>query len=80
MFEGLQVDSTEVVQVFTRAPWGSKVSIVVDELEQATTTATSTPADTIDFFVDGVISREKAGVGIWSTTGTRHCGKVHPAD
>jgi hypothetical protein len=78
MFEGLRVDATEVARPFTRAPWAPEASIVVEDADQATVTATSTPANTVDIFVDRIISKGKAGIGIWSSTGTRHCGKVHP--
>lgn len=80
MFEGLRIDSTEVVRPFTRAPWAPVVSIVVKDAESATATATTSIANTVDVFVDSVMSKGKAGIGIWSGTGIRHCGKVHPVN
>lgn len=45
-----------------------EVSIVIEDAEQALAVATSTPADTVNV-VDRVISKGKAGTGIWSSTG-----------
>ena len=64
MFDGLQVESTEVIRPFARAPWAPEVNITVDGTEQAKATARLAHADTTDIFVRGALSKAKAGIGI----------------